>query len=225
MVNSPQDKAFCDRVWEYALPFSDGERPTSRMILDVNYQFVFLVLHLRKHFLNQGVGFRQFMDVAVWAHGAALDREQVGEMLRETGAEAFADVCMTLCDRWFYGASADTVDEAFFEQATEKIFGNGVFGFHDADNRSSRLLNRVKASGKIGSIWKHLFPAYRDFYYVPYYSFVQGRPYLLPAAWAYRFYRMLRYGKTGEARQYAQDVLHSDRQMTEREQFLHRWGC
>ena len=33
--------------------------------LDWNYHFLFMIAHLRKHFLFSGVGIRQFMDIAV----------------------------------------------------------------------------------------------------------------------------------------------------------------
>ena len=66
-VNTEAEKAFADSAWDYV----KGHE------LDVSFHFVFLLVHLKKHMLNRGVGIRQFMDLAVMSKNAELDRERV----------------------------------------------------------------------------------------------------------------------------------------------------
>ena len=52
-----------DKVWDYAVVYNNQ----ARRELDLTYHHVYTMLHLRKHLLQEGIGFRQFMDVAALA--------------------------------------------------------------------------------------------------------------------------------------------------------------
>ncbi|MCQ2426100.1 MAG: nucleotidyltransferase family protein [Lachnospiraceae bacterium] len=223
-VNSEADKAFGDAAWENASPAAcDGS--TARYVLDVSYHYVYILLHLKKHILNNGAGLRQFADAAVWKKYAGTDPEKVAELLKEADIERFAAVCGELCARWFDGIeNKEVFSDAFYEQTTQTIFDNGVFGFQNEENAEKHMLNQVRTKGTFLTILSRIFPSYRDFYYVPHYSFIQGRPYLLPVAWIYRFYRAIRYGKLKESEQYVSDVIGSGEKAKERENVLKEWG-
>ena len=45
--------------------FNDFWKHVQNNELDWDFHFLFLILHLRKHFMNSGIGLRQFMDIAV----------------------------------------------------------------------------------------------------------------------------------------------------------------
>ena len=75
-----------DRAWEHTSP-ADG----SRFLLDFDYHIQFLLLHLRRHIIHMGAGFRQFLDLSVAAQAfpdadwPAIERE-----MARTGLLPFA---------------------------------------------------------------------------------------------------------------------------------------
>lgn len=133
-VNTEVEKMFADSAWDYVQNHE----------LNVNFHFVYLLLHLKKHLLNRGVGIRQFMDLAVMSKNAKLNREQVSVFLQQAGIEKFAGVCSALCLRWFdVSLLVDTpeISDEFFNKATDTILANGVFGFEVPADEEKRMLN------------------------------------------------------------------------------------
>ena len=59
--------------------------------------------------------------------------------------------------------------------------------------------------------------------YIPDYSFVEGKPWLLPVAWTYRFIRFM-IGKTDNTSAFLDSVNLSDEEVDLREKELKRWG-
>lgn len=222
VVNSQISQDFTDLAWEYARKTGVGAAYT----LDWNFHFVFLLLHLKKHFLNSGVGFRQFMDLTVVVQRQNLDWMWLKEILQKLEIMKFAEVCCSLCERWFdvkMPLSAE-LDEAFAEESIEKIFGNGVFGFDDQENKDNAVLNQVDRIGKVKTIIRNIFPSYQNMRYVPYYSFLNNRRWLLPVAWLYRFARCLRNGKSENGLNLVKIAAHSDEKREQRQAMLYEWG-
>ena len=213
-INSDAEMEFVKKHWSYA----------RNNKLDKNFHFVYLLIHLKKHFLYEGVGFRQFMDVAVEIKKGDLDWSKVNAFLEEAGLTKFAGICFGLIKRWF-GIEvpfSELITDDFYINATEKILNNGVFGFDDSSNSVNNKLNRVRRNGKLHSFIANLFPSYKDCRYVPYYSFVNGRPYLLPIVWLYRFYRTIKYGKVKDGTEQLKEVVKTD--LSERDRMLKSWG-
>ena len=169
--------------------------------LDWNFHFLFLIMHLRKHFMNSGVGLRQFMDIAVVAKNRDdLDWNWIEEKLAELKLQTFAHACFALIEDWFEirtPVQYDKLDEELTAEVTEKILNNGVFGFADEENKDNRVSNILIESGK--SIRKNrlvflvhsLFPGYKIIKSYPGCGFLEGRPFLLPIAWIRRFVYIL----------------------------------
>lgn len=219
--NSKDSIDYTELAWEYAEP-----NDNSCYELDWNFHLVFLLLHLKKHILNSGVGFRQFMDLVVVMQNQELNWNWIVDALDRLEIRQFTEVCFTLCKYWFgikMPLSKD-LDMSFLEESTEKIFGNGVFGFEDERNSNSDVYNKVEKQGKIKTILRYLFPAYRCIRYVPYYSFVDNRPWLLPVAWIYRFIRSLYYGKGEQSGKLITTALCSDEKVEERKTTFQKWG-
>ena len=219
-VNSQVSKDFTGLAWDYA----KGEG--CRKELDRGFHFIFLLLHLKKHLLNSGVGFRQFMDLVVAARGWQMDAASLETRLQQLQLQDFRKVCFALCNQWFDAQlqpAAGLMPE-FIEQATEKIFANGIFGFNDASNRANGNLNTLHEKGKLRTVIGRIFPSYRGVYYVPHYSFVRGRPWLLPAVWVYRWFRGIFKGKGKDAVRLLSSAVQSDEQLEDRQKTLSQWG-
>ncbi len=216
-VNTEQEKAFADRAWDYVRGHE----------LDINFHFVYVLLHLKKHLLNRGAGIRQFMDLAVMSRNAGLNREQVKGFLQQAGIEKFAGVCSALCVRWFgISLPVDTpeITDEFFAQATDAIFANGVFGFEVSGYEEKAMLNTIQKSGKFGSIIRHLFPSYKICCVTPKYKWINGKPFLLPVLWIYRIFWAVFSGKSKSSVEYISAVTSSDKALAERERVLNDWG-
>lgn len=164
--------------------------------LDVSFHFLFLLMHLRKHFLNHGVGIRQFMDLAVISKsGADLRWDWIEERLTELGLLKFAHVCYSLIDSWFgiiIPVEKDMLPDDFTIQVTEKILRNGVFGFDDKENKMANAHTALlKASGpmwmkRLIVLFQNVFLSYEVMRSYPDCGFLDGKPWLLSVAWCKR---------------------------------------
>ena len=60
--------------------------------------------------------------------------------------------------------------------------------------------------------------------YVKSYAFLDGRPWLLPAAWIYRFYRSIRYRLGAKGRNLVSNAFIPDEKLDARLDELKKWG-
>lgn len=214
---------YFNNCWQYVS--NDGT-------LDDNYHFLYVLLHLRKHIIVQGAGFRQFFDLAALArYQKTLDFTWIFGELSSIGLRQFASVCFALIERWFGVPSpfpAPAAEEDFWEETVQTIFANGVFGAKNIENYANKLLYRQSEKRNVFQMIKNVFkkflPGYRDLIRSEHYSFLKGKPYLLPAAWIYRIYRFFRYQKTNEAHIYWKSSVAGNKKIRERERVLAAWG-
>lgn len=125
--------------------------------------------------------------------------------------------------------SSALLEKRFYETVTEKIFRDGVFGLDNKQNEAAQSAKEMMRSKR--SYWRtaanltvrKLFPSYRDMQLIPWYSFVDGRPWLLPAAWVYRwFYTAVH--KFGKSKDLLLEPYVKRTVIEEREQLIHDWG-
>ena len=202
--------------------------------LNWSYHFLFLIYHLRKHFVDRGVGLRQFVDIAVLTKGnTGLDWPWIQDRLRELNMWEFARRVFALNRYWFgteVPLEVGEFDRGFLASATGKILRNGVFGFHDAGNRDNSTANRIRNKKKkkygVGKILLGFFPEYGQMVIHEEYAFLRGRKYLLPLAWIYRFVRALYRGTAlGTLRSLLfKNTFASRKKVRERTEELKRWG-
>lgn len=194
LLNSEQHLNYFNDCWKYV---KDNQ-------LDWNFHFLFLLEHLRKHLVWEGVGFRQFMDIAVMVkYGSQLfDWNWIEEQLKEIRMFAFAQTCFGLIREW-YGIEppfdCPELSEEFCTSATAKILENGVFG-RDSEKYESEIEREIyvteSSDGSYGMtvirrFCSRLFPKYEELIAWEQYRGLTGRKYLLPVFWAYRLFRSL----------------------------------
>lgn len=170
-------------------------------VLDDNFHYLFLLMHLRKHFINNGVGIRQFMDIAVEIQrGPELDWVWIEEKLLYLNLSVFAHACYSIIEKWF-GIVApvvfDRLDECAIREITEKVICNGVFGFADNNNRDNKASNALllkdgnEYTNRFLYFFSNLFPGYTYMNGYPGCGFLTGRKLLLPIAWGRRFIHII----------------------------------
>ena len=202
--------------------------------LKEEYHFVFLIDHLRKHFDSHGVGFRQFMDIAVFAQKTRnLDWVWIQAELEELGLMKFTKTVFAMIREWWDVEMPASIipaelDQAFIEQSTDLIFKNGVFGFENEEHWKFALRGSVR-SIHAPALLKPVVRGIREVckpYDVmikyPYCSFAVNRKYLLPAAWGRRLIYLLKNKKKEsiKAIRSMYDMKHVEEHMN----FKRQWG-
>ena len=208
IANKKEEIDFCDTAWQFAKSI-DG---SSELVLDESFHFIFLLLHLKKHIIHKGAGFRQFIDIYTFAKNTDLNWDFINTNLDKLNLLKFSQVCGALTLKWFsknkseksiYGFDLPTVDDDFYENVTEKIFKNGIFGSDDSSNENNTelqsLINKENSGSfdKIISAFRCVFPRYNNVRFASKYSFVNNKPWLLPVVWVYRFILII-FGKAGK---------------------------
>lgn len=221
-VSKEKHKEFYNDCWQYV---NNGE-------INPSFHFLFLVLHLRKHFINMGVGFRQFMDVAVMER-EDLNWPWIEKKLRELELWAFAEKVFALNEVWFGIAPPlriEPLEQSFIEEATELILLNGVFGFDNKENKHNIAVNIVKSEGstftvRLGHVLHDVFYPYSDMILMPQYSYLKNRKLLLPIAWVHRAVRAVYLKRADKTmRTIMQQAFISNDVVEQRSKVLEKWG-
>lgn len=215
-VNNLKQDSFFMNVW----PFVKENK------LDWNYHFLYLISHLRRHFMNSGVGLRQFMDIAIVAKYVDLDWKWIENKAKNIEMLSFTKNVLAFCKRWFeisIPIDIPELEDEFYEYSTQKILKDGLFGFGNEENKFSPGVNAYRVSGTKGMIrllFNHIFPSYKILCEVPCYSFVRGKKFLVPFAWIYRLFRKKDVSYLKEInKKYAKKS-----QIKERENMYKQWG-
>lgn len=160
--------------------------------LSPEYHFVYMLLHIRIHILQSGIGFRQFMDLAIMLNSYKLNWEYVASEMKLFHLEHFLRVCINLCHYWFEVPIPELfkeIDLDTMSAITEKMSQDGVFGFENDENKTNYIIQEINNHGK-----KWLFKSRLNSLFLPYNQMVKKRRYhylknmkwLLPYAWADR---------------------------------------
>lgn len=176
--------------------------------LNKDYHFVYLIEHLRKHFTSHGVGFRQFIDIAILCleYGTEFDWIWIEENCRKVQLWDFVKHVLSFCCEW-WGLNFDVPfqlpnhSEEFWEEATNSIFLNGVFGFQN-EQHMENAIRSIRHPQKAPSMFRAIIlmfnlvcRPYSEMVRYPYCAFLNKKVFLLPIAWIYRLIYILRSNK------------------------------
>ena len=220
-----------DKQVEY---FNDFWKHVKGNELDWNFHFMFLILHLRKHFMNSGVGFRQFLDIAVLtSRGPEFDWSWIKTELEKLDLWAFTERVFALNEYWFDVTPPLTINpptQSFFTSATELVTKNGIFGFDNKENASNRAVNAARGEKyskgfMLKRAVKGLFPSYNTLIAAPPYAYIKGKPWLLPFVWIHRAFRSVKYKRVCRSiRAVAASSFADKDTILKRETVYQEWG-
>lgn len=163
--------------------------------LNDSYHLAYMIAHTANHLKYTGAGIRFIIDIAVMLKNKNIDIEKVFNILDKINLTAFGQVLFSVCYEWFgigkcYSDNTDKVQEYLIE--------DGVFGsMKDSVRFTVSRLRQCKAFDESGKEkgkspvllkLKLAFPPYETLRKASYINFIDGRPWLLPAAWVYRFF-------------------------------------
>lgn len=199
-------RAYFRNIWQHTV--ADGEH---RYQFRPEFHFLYLLVHLAKHIIGTGAGIRLFLDVAVFIRhfGDSLDWNWVAGELEKIGLTFFADTILAFVQRYFGIESPlplpDVADEVLEELAEYTLCG-GVFGQDDRDSGRNALKTEKEDVSRFRVILKRMFPAAKTI--ESRYTYLQGSPWLLPAAWIHRLLRTKE--KWGLHAEEARNILAAD---------------
>ncbi|MBQ7740695.1 MAG: nucleotidyltransferase family protein [Eubacterium sp.] len=156
--------------------------------LDNNYHFAYIITHIAHHFWFYGAGVKMILDLAVLLKSADIDKEAVFKKLDEVGLTQFGKTLLTLCNKWF-GVGGDYGENT--EKTEEFLLSFGAFGNTNRNKAAvveRKELEEGKSTSPVMTRLRLLFPPYSKLKNIPYIKFIEGRPYLVPYAWVYRFF-------------------------------------
>ena len=225
-------------VWETADKVCSRSTESYCYIPDINRHFLYTMAHTAKHVINNGMGFRAFLDMVFFCRnaeaieGKAPNWEWITEELKKLQLYEFTCICFSLCEYWFDVSMPfrkDKLDPSFADGITRKMFRDGIFGLRNDENaasRSAKEIKRAKTPYYVTALKltvKRLFPPYEDMQLIPWYAWVDGKPWLTPAAWVYRWFSCLTH-KRKTARNLLFEPYQKKDQIEEREDYLGKWG-
>ena len=231
LANDVDYRGYFDHVWEH-VRLLDGAG--NLYVPEENFHFLFLMTHLAKHITNKGMGFRAFLDLVFMTQkaGSRLDWQWIRQELDKLKLLAFTKTCFAFCQRWFdmeMPIASEALDEDFYDEVTAKMFNDGIFGLENQQNVAAHSAKEIRRSRN--SYWlaairltlHRLFPSYRDMQLVPWYRFVDGRPWLLPAAWVYRWFYAAAH-KFKHSRDLLLEPYNKREAIEKREKMISGWG-
>ncbi|MDE6469486.1 MAG: nucleotidyltransferase family protein [Eubacterium sp.] len=183
------DDAFCDA-------FENARFDDYKGILNDNYHMAYLISHIAHHFKFYGAGIRHVLDLAVMQQKKDIDLDVVMDMLKPIGLDTFGRVILSVCYEWF-GIGRQFVDNT--EKTQRYLCKSGVFGAMNENKGAIVTRKELEKSGKSSSFivkLKLAFPPYERLKNIDYIRFIEGRPWLTPYAWCYRFFYNLKHRKS-----------------------------
>lgn len=183
-TSTEKQRDFFNDFWEYV---QNGS-------LDVSFHVLYLFMHLRKHIMETGVGFRQFMDIAVLTRNCHdIHWCWIQEQAKKLDLLSFIQRVLMFNQKCFDVLSplaGEKMKDEVYEILCQRIFSDGVFGFSNPENQGNKLINEFQHGKKsqinIQLFKNHFFLPYENMIQLPHLSWLQGKPYFLPFAWLVR---------------------------------------
>lgn len=183
----------------FSSPFDFTDTGDFCRSLDSDYHLAYMIAHTANHMKNSGAGVRFILDLAVWQRQYEINYDKLLDMLERINLTTFGKALLSVCNKWF-GVGRDF--DADTERLEEYIVSYGVFGtLKDSKGSTVSRLIQLKALGEddkgldkssLQLKLKLAFPSYELLRRASYINFLDGKPYLLPLAWGYRFFYNLK---------------------------------
>lgn len=174
-------------AWAYARPVSAHSYRFTR-----EFHFLYMLTHIAKHIHLFGAGIRLYLDVAAFVrrHGRELDWPWIEKQLQELKLYDFARVVLSAVANWFgveHPFPLPPVPEAVLKDFTDFTLEAGVFGHHNRDGALSKMKHQQQTTpaSRAKLLMEQLFPSAGTIQ--ARYTYLQGKPWLLPVAWVHRF--------------------------------------
>ncbi|MHB8127075.1 MAG: nucleotidyltransferase domain-containing protein [Desulfitobacteriaceae bacterium] len=178
--NSPYS-SYLDKTWDRAKLKADCQYTYDLSCEDF---FIYLLIHLTKHYTRGGTGIRSFLDIWVYKgrYKDEMDWNYIQAELNKISLREFTENILGLCEVWFGNAQSNTL----YEEMTAYIFSSGAYGTwkHSVISSLGVRVGKKKLPGKL-AYWLNLFFPPAEILKNSY-PLLIALPFLLPACWVLR---------------------------------------
>ncbi len=167
--------------------------------MEPEFELLFLLFHLKKHFRSGGVGLRSIIDIAIFLQNKSkeINKGLFQEMLVKTDMEKFFKNIVLLNDRCLgldlheSFSIEDDLETEIYDDFTEFIMKSGIHGLGTGMNMMDRrfAVNEMENKSRINSFFKLVFPPLRTMRII--YPKMMKCKILLPIAWVRRWFTVL----------------------------------
>ena len=130
---------------------------------DVNEHFIYLILHMAKHFVDSGCGIRMLLDITFYIkQNPDMNWEYIKTVLKKIGAWEFAENVLNVGSMLFaVNCPIDKVEVN--ELIIEYMINGGVFGYEDKNLDAIRI-NKGNSSliGRFIKMLQIIFPRHKE---------------------------------------------------------------
>lgn len=203
-----EQQAYFRKCWNYAKPV---RKHSYRFTPE--FHFLYLLTHIAKHVYSAGAGIRMYLDIAAFIqhYGNTVRWDRIRKELKVLKLSRFANVVFTAVEDWFgikcpfgFDRVLQDVMNPFYEFTLEA----GVFGHHQRDQALNSLKHADSgdSSSRLHQVLRKTFPKAKTIQNR--YTYLQDKPWLLPAAWVHRFIKNKE--KLGQHTREMQQIIAAD---------------
>lgn len=174
------ENAFCDAFENASFRGFEGR-------LDDNYHTAYLIAHIAHHFKFYGAGVKMILDLAFMLKNCKTDADSVLSILRPLNLDTFAKEIFSVTFHWFKVGKEYNKSTAKTEEYLLKCGAFGSLNQNTGAVIARRDMEQGKSSTPFATRLRLAFPSYSRMKNIPYIKFIEGRPWLTPYAWCYRF--------------------------------------
>lgn len=179
---------YLSKTWERGF-----RKPGCEYIYQLSLEdfYIYLLIHLTKHFCGGGTGIRSFMDIWVYrcCYREKMHWSYIKDELKKIGLSEFVEKVHGLIDIWFDNGQ----DHELYREMTAYIFSSGTYGTRQHSVISSLRDQREKTK----RMPKFLFWMKKIFLPLELmknaYPLLNKNPWLLPVCWVQRGFKCLLY--------------------------------
>ena len=202
-------REYFSHVWDYAEPIS-----AHTYVLKPEYHLLYLLTHIAKHIHGSGAGARMYLDIAFFLRhfGDTLDWAWFRGELEKLNFYDFTNMVFTFVQREFGVESPiplRAVDEQTYRDFVDFTMAGGTFGKFGRDSAVIQLKNEDVGAEEVSrgkTLLRRFFPPASQI--ERRYTYLQGRHWLLPAAWVHRVFKNK--DLIGQRMQEAQQIVTAD---------------
>lgn len=151
--------------------------------LEKNYEFLFLIVHLAKHFINAGAGLRPFIDFYLLLKNNDYDEEYINQSLKELGLFDFYQVILS-CIECIFGFKKYEYEKLSDKDISKVLVFALKAGIHGYGSNNNREAVKESQQKEKQTFFKKAFPSFHEM--KKQYPYLKKCCLLLPYAYLYR---------------------------------------
>ncbi len=183
-------------------------------VLDPEFHLIYLLLHIAKHIYGSGAGIRMYLDIAFYLreYRNQINWEHFKQEINTIRLSKFVNTVFNAVEEWFGIKSPIPLVEVgldFMDEFLTFTLNGGVFGYYSKAAKLSQVRknSQGKSVKRADTLLKRAFPSAKTI--KSRYTYLDGKPWLLPVAWAHRFF--IKKGSTARYLKEGKEILKTNK--------------